>query len=442
MTQSEIIDLLENFQKESSVNNIYNLIKYFRIKGQFKLCKLFYSTLEVDGELQGHLEGYRLRLLYEYSIFAWYLGIEHRLVIPVFMELFCSGLFDSYSLLGNYKFYRPILKCERSINISYVKTNGKNEQFFSSSPSIVPIDGEDCYLINVRFVNYKIAPDGTYPWLDCYTTINKCMLVRIPPGKEFEIETLYEQFLEDDDINQFQFNGCSYCGIEDLKLFNTGEKILFTGTYVNETMYTVWGHYLLTGRECNLLTGRECNLLNSGQQEDNNKLVHTKLIYPERNNICEKNWVFVPTQDNGPFGNNLVMIYSWHPLVIGTIECKDDSLFKEIKRIDTSPFLSGARGSTNGFLFGDEIWFVVHFVHKLDKELRNYFHAFVILDKLTLDVKRYSAPFKITESDKNEIEYCLGLVVEKDRVLVTHSCWDRESYIKIYSKCYLDKFIF
>jgi hypothetical protein len=105
MTQSEIIDLLENFQKESSVNNIYNLIKYFRIKGQFKLCKLFYSTLEVDGELQGDLEGYRLRLLYEYSIFAWYLGIEHRLVIPVFMELFCSGLFNNYLLLGNYKFY-------------------------------------------------------------------------------------------------------------------------------------------------------------------------------------------------------------------------------------------------------------------------------------------------------------------------------------------------
>jgi len=421
---NEIVGLLENFQKEESVENTYNLIKYFRINGQFKLCKLFYSTLEIDHNPQS--KGYRLRLLYEYSIFAWYLGTESQKIVDVFMELFQSGKFDNYSLLGNYKFYQPILKCERSINISSAlekEINGNNYSFVGSNPSIIPLDkGSGCYLINLRFVRYSISPNGTYPWIDCYATLNKRIIVKIPPDK-FEIQVLSEQLLEENGIHQF--NGCSYYGVEDIKLFDTGEKVLFTGTYINEHIYTVWGYYPLTGRECNPLTGET-------------ELIHRKLDYPGcGNQKCEKNWVFVPGQ-----GTNLVMIYSWHPLVIGTIEqTEDNSIFKEIKRIDTSPFFRDARGSTNGYLFNDEIWFIVHFIHKLDNRPRDYFHAFVILDMVTLNVKSYSAPFKFNQCG-NEIEYCLGLVVEHDNILVTHSVWDRESYIKIYSKSYIDSLMY
>ena len=416
---TEIVDLLDNFQKNDSIENTYNLIKYFRINGQFKLCKLFYSTLE------GNLGDYRLRLLYEYSIFAWYIGIECERMVDVFMELFQSGKFDNYSLLANYKFYQPILKCEQSINISSSlekEINGNNCRFVSSSPSIIPLDkGSDCYLLNIRYVNYSISPTGTYPLLDCYTTLNKRIIVKIIFDK-LEIQVSSEQLLEENGIHKFR--GCSYYGVEDLKLFDTGDNVIFTGTYVNNHMYTVWGYYPLTGRECYPLTGRE----------NNNKLIHTKLEYPGcGNEVCEKNWVFVPGQDH-----ELVMVYSWCPLVIGTIE--DGSVFKEIKRTDTSPFLTCARGSTNGCLFDNEIWFIVHFVHIYEHRPRNYFHAFVILDRMTLDVKRYSFPFKFNQC-KNEVEYCLGLVVEKDRVLVTHSVWDSESYIKIYSKSYLDNFV-
>jgi hypothetical protein len=55
-----------------------------------------------------------------------------------------------------------------------------------------------------------------------------------------------------------------------------------------------------------------------------------------------------------------------------------------------------------------------------------------------LSLKRYSAPFKF-EGEK--IEYCLGLVVEKDRVIMTYSTWDRTTKIGVYDKKYMEKLL-
>jgi hypothetical protein len=377
-----------------------------------------------------NLDGYRERLLYEYSILAWYINEKNsKKVVNVFMELFKSGNFDNHSLLSNYKFYQPVLKYESSINISSSlekEINGNNYSFVSSSPSIIPFRSQGLYyyIINLRFIRYSISPNGDFPWTDCYATVNNRIIINIPVNVSdycFVDKTVLEEY-KSKNGNIHQFNGCSYYGVEDLKLFDNGDNIIFTGTYVNKHIYTVWGHYPLTGET---------------------ELIHKKLDYHGGGNkVCEKNWVFIPGHDN-----KMLMIYSWYPLVIGTIEptqqdnSEDCSVFKEIKRIDTSAFFRGARGSTNGFLFDNEIWFVIHFVHHSEHRPRNYFHAFVILDSTTLDVKSYSAPFKFNECD-NEIEYCVGIVVEQDRILVTHSVWDRESYIKIYSKSYIDSLMY
>ena len=52
-----------------------------------------------------------------------------------------------------------------------------------------------------------------------------------------------------------------------------------------------------------------------------------------------------------------------------------------------------------------------------------------------MKLKKYTLPFKFTQ---NLIEYSTGLIVEDDRIIITHSIWDREAYIKIYKKNYFD----
>ena len=81
------------------------------------------------------------------------------------------------------------------------------------------------------------------------------------------------------------------------------------------------------------------------------------------------------------------------------------------------------------------MWFVVHLVSY--ESPRHYYHMLVVFDE-QLALKRYSAPFKFS---KENIEYCLGLVVEKERVIMTYSTWDRTTKIGVYSKEYIDKLV-
>ena len=37
------------------------------------------------------------------------------------------------------------------------------------------------------------------------------------------------------------------------------------------------------------------------------------------------------------------------------------------------------------------------------------------------------------------IEYCLGIIVEKDRVIMPYSSWDRNTKIAIYDKAMIDE---
>ena len=63
----------------------------------------------------------------------------------------------------------------------------------------------------------------------------------------------------------------------------------------------------------------------------------------------------------------------------------------------------------------------------LDNDVRHYYHCFVVMDK---DKKRFidiSLPF--TFSIDNNIEYCLGLLVEGDDIIMTYSLNDSCSKI-------------
>ena len=153
---------------------------------------------------------------------------------------------------------------------------------------------------------------------------------------------------------------------------------------------------------------------------DTNKPISYSSVNTEYNKDCEKNWVF--------YGNYKI-IYQWYPLILGTIIKKPELFFKKEKEIQMPPFFQQVRGSTNGFEFGNEIWFICHVVEY--SQPREYYHFFAILDKETMKINRWSYLFKY-EGEK--IEYSLGLIVEEDRIIVSYSKWDSCPCIAVYNK--------
>ena len=163
------------------------------------------------------------------------------------------------------------------------------------------------------------------------------------------------------------------------------------------------------------------------QSEGQNRELNYAVVETQWNKGCEKNWVF--------YGKNNV-IYQWFPLTIGNIVKRDKDvnnapdLFLEVKEQITMPdFFRHVRGSSHGFEFQNEIWFICHVVEYCQP--REYYHFFAVFDKDTMKINRWSNLFKY-EGEK--IEYSLGLIVEETRIIVSYSKWDREPTIGVYDK--------
>ena len=141
----------------------------------------------------------------------------------------------------------------------------------------------------------------------------------------------------------------------------------------------------------------------------------------------EKNWELIPESKK--------IIYKWFPLEVYDII---DYKIVNCKSYEMPHIFRLARGSSNGFIFNNQIWFVVHFVHKSNGEPRFYYHMIVVFDT-DLNLLNFTCPFKLSNKP---IEYCCGIVIEEDRILLTHSVFDKESFIKIFNKKYIEKFFF
>ena len=146
---------------------------------------------------------------------------------------------------------------------------------------------------------------------------------------------------------------------------------------------------------------------------------HTKNI-----SSWEKNWTLFN------YKNSIHIIYKWFPLHI----CKINFNKLELIEIKEMPeIFTFCRGSTNGFEYDGLIWFIVH----KTTTYKNYFHLLVIFD-LNMNLKGYIDDFKF---EGNFVEFCLGLVVEKDRVIISYSTNDSNCKICIYDKKYLENLI-
>ena len=356
-------------QVPTRAESIYELVKYYREQGNQKFAYSLWMLVKdlpppPDG-LFVHMDVYRYKLAYEVSILAYYCG-DRKEAFRLFRPVFDAPELDLHHLLSNYRFYAPRPAAFKTLDLSCA-----HGPFSGSSPSIVAVGGT--YVVNVRLVNYKIN-NGAYevPQNQLETRHKKVVLAA-------DLEVVSTEMVETvDERRQPKDHACSWYGVEDVKVAAVDGKLYFTGTKCLAALSigVCWGEYA-------------------------NPLVPMELASKQ---ACEKNWVFLP--------GRLEMVYSWCPLKFGPIQ--EGGLVLTQERAMPNLFRM-ARGSSNGVEFKGEFWFVVHFVHNDGKRL--YYHAIAVFDA-EMNLRRYTLPFKFREGP---IEYCLGLVVEEERVLVTHS---------------------
>jgi mannosyltransferase OCH1-like enzyme len=284
--------------------------------------------------------------------------------------------------INRYDFSRTIVK-----NI-----NNKSITFYASSPSIISYNNK--YIMNIRWVNYILGKN----MYDNFISLNS----RFELDKNFN-QISNEMFLEETDTNYF------YNGIEDIRLFNFNNNIYYIGSSFNKEIDTI-----------SITT----DLYNYNNE---NFIINKKFINPDFydvkiSNKTEKNWCLFN------YNGEIAVIYSWFPINICKI-VNDKLINIEYKYNIPSHFIN-ARGSTPGYTFNNEIWFVVHKQHKN----MNYQHQFVIFD-LNMNLLKYSELFKLENSP---IEYCIGLIVEINRIILSYSVQDKSSIISIYDKNYIN----
>ena len=369
------------------IENLYEIVRHYRIIGKQKLAKLFYDLAiqrPKEDFLFLHNDVYTYKLAYEYTILAAYVKI------PQANDAFVTVLNHSEELtkscLSNMKFYQNRLKfvseVDRTFSIKHTFA-GKERTFYSSSASILPYG--DGYLMNVRLVNYYINERGEYLYCEDYIiTMNQRM--ELTRDLEIKSSTLMEPVFVDE----------RYIGIEDMKLFDDGTQIVYLGTGLSSgNLGMITGVY-----------GETAQALTCGFQQ----------MY------CEKNWVFVMCDTPH-------IVYQWHPLQLCKVE---DTTLELVRTIPTPRLFKHVRGSTCASQYKEEQWFVLHMVSY--ETPRHYYHLIAVFD-MEMKLLRYSAPFKF---EGLCIEYCVGLVVEEHRVLIAHSGWDRTTKIRVYDRSYLE----
>uniref|UniRef100_A0A6C0BJX4 Glycosyltransferase 2-like domain-containing protein n=1 Tax=viral metagenome TaxID=1070528 RepID=A0A6C0BJX4_9ZZZZ len=398
--------------RKTRAESLYEIIKYYREKDAVhaELAAHYYDIAKKipypkNDVLFVRKAVYDYLLDYECSILAYYQGwpVDH------YRYLNMIGKHDNYgNVLSNYQFYVKRLSSLRPVKQLFndpMTLPGKPDQFRPSTSCLIPY--QDGYLMNQRYVNYFIEPNGAYTVKEPITTFNRRFRLdkKLQPIDHFDFDVLPSV------VNR-------YAGIEDVKIFPYQNQIYFFGTeedLKSKTLGVAGGIYPTTD-ESHALTSE---------------------IYPSPTNSgCEKNWCYFEGQ------GKLRVMYKWAPMVMGQIieqvtPSIGHQLNLDVTDHNVPAFFQHLRGSSNGFTYKDEIWFVTHMVEY--SAPRKYYHCLVILDHNTLKYKRHSILFKFEDSP---IEYCLGLIVEDERLIFGYSKMDRETIVCAYARPEVDRLIF
>ena len=396
------MDAYQRYPKRAE--SLYEIVKHYRIEGKQQLAQLFLNTAKQipypkHDVLFIKKAIYDYQLAYEQSIIAFYTGTpyDHK-ALPMLLE----HEDIKSNVLDNYKFYaKKIAKHANAHILSFDGTEekivgGRLDTFTSSSPCIYKTAGG--YGINIRYVNYTIQGDGSYKFRHSdgkITTLQKHHTLDFNYG-----------IVTTNWIDRVLHEERRYQGVEDVKVLPSQDGCKFLGT-VEDAKGTV--------------------TVGCGSYDPVTAcLTPTALVSPFGQG-CEKNWCYVPDTEQ--------VVYSWHPLRIGRIA--GESLTIESTNKDVPTFFKDVRGSSHGYRFANEVWFLCHLVQYTVP--RHYYHLLVVLDAETLKFKRHSILFKF-EGDC--IEYALGLIVDAEKIIMSYSQMDRTSKVLVLSRGVVESELF
>ena len=430
------------------IENLYELVSYYRQTGKNELAYMFYvSALKQlllnpkPDYLFLQKDVYDYKLDYEFSILGYYCNIDKYDMTRISHKVLNVHNVEestTRNVLSNYKFYAKAL-CDMaspnpltSENKALLTNVGKEiladsfPEFVGSTPSI-SLYGDGKMVVVQRYVNYRITENGGYENKSHIETKNVVALFDIrndvwEKTREFVMD--YNRALDS-----------LYVGLEDVRIMTHDGKIVY-----NANRGINLHHLMVEHGTVDI----ESNQNVSG------------LVLIDNQKQVEKNWVLF-TDGHG----KMKIVYGWNDLVIGDVrdetELDDETgidepdsddepesvdensrsfLFQKTHTIQTPPFFRFIRGSTNGVLIGDEIWFICHVVSYEDR--RYYYHVFVALDSTTYAVKKYTTMFTL---EKEKVEYTLGFVYfeSNDSFLIGYSKMDRETDYITVSKSSIEK---
>ena len=414
------------------VENLYELVQMYRCSSHHKLAKLFcdlaISIVAEVGETKSEFlflqnDVYTHKLLYERTIISCYNNVSNinNEVVTILNHSTEPWLYRN--LQSNMKFYKFVLpQIDRKVFDQKIDTcsdyNGNiHGSLYSSSSCLIPdgmYNNDWAYLMNIRYVSYYYNDRGDLG--GDTITCNK----RVRVDSKLEIIADTGLFITDSHMKSQladKQNPKRLYGVEDVRIFKTqsGEtQYLGTGLHSNGCIGIVHGTYK--------------DVLDTP----------TELKSSFSNESCEKNWVYVGASPNystdatnNATNNAITVIYKWNPMQI--CEIRDDGKLYQVSSRPMPRIFNHVRGSSSGFEYENEIWFVVHMVSY--ESPRHYYHMLVVLDS-DMNLLRYSAPFKF---EGINIEFCLSILVESNRVLMNYSTMDRTTRIGVYDKMQLEQ---
>ena len=259
--------------------------------------------------------------------------------------------------------------------------------------------------MNVRLVNYILGES------------NKNMRSQISLNKYIELTHDFYIIEEKNKLIDIEYVDRIIVGVEDIRLFYDSDyvssELLFIGVgcHGDNKVGVVHGKY------------DECNILNPFE------------IKPKFNikSKCEKNWVFAN------IGGQTRVIYGWNHLRICKIDEENPTMLILVSLKQPSQYpdiFKYFRGSTCGFNYNHQIWFIVHMISDLQQP-REYYHMMIVFENNeNMKLVKYTPIFKF---DNQSIEFCIGLIVEDSRIIATYSTWDKTTNIAIYDKNYIEE---
>jgi len=453
-TEEAIFYWMEAFERQPlRIENLYKIIEYYRQKSSYKTAQFFWKLadkIRTDHTNWGdflflHSDVYEYLLDYEKSLFGYYTGDDYGELGKSIMKVISHPSVASYifdNCMKNYKFYSPTLvdfckghssqrgfdnPCNynllMSIGKELMKNEIENEGFSSSSPSVALMD-DHTLVVCVRYVNYKIGDRGEYINQSNITTKNVFAVIDI--SKEDWTMKKEEKILSYDTTMDN-----IYVGLEDVRIFPYFSRVLSSSEKVllyNANRGLSYNHIAIEHGTIDLeemrVNSEESGILKMGN------------IFggvAEKQNKIEKNWVLF--QD----GYGLRCIYGWSPLVVGKIT--SDFIFEpisaatQINEGKLPKFFERVRGSTNGVNIPNtnEVWFLCHLVSYEDGR-RYYYHIFIVLDKTTYRVVKYTRLFTFS---KEKVEYSTGFIYmhRTNEFLIGFSKMDKMSdYMTVYKE--------